>query len=199
MNLKQKILKAFYPLLMKWQRATGRQKIRYNQHEVHPAAPVYDLTVQLNNGTVLPLEKLRGKKILLVNTASNCGYTAQYAELQKLYEQAGGSLEIIALPSNDFKQQEKDDDTRIGQFCTLNFGIRFPLAKKIHVRKGPAQDPLYRWLSSKELNGWNDRDPAWNFSKFLISENGMLTHIFDPAIAPLGKEMKAALETPPKK
>ena len=97
-----------------------------NTNKVTPSRPVYDLDVQLNNGQSVPLKTYRGKKLLLVNTASNCGYTGQYNELQELYEQYKNKLTIIAFPANDFAEQEKSDDQEIAQFCQVNFGVRFP-------------------------------------------------------------------------
>ena len=132
---------------------------------------------------------------MLVNTASDCGYTNQYAELQKLYMHSKEDMEIIAFPANDFKHQEKQEDAMIKDFCSRNFGVSFPLAQKIHVIKGEQQDPVFRWLTHKELNGWNDQPPSWNFSKFLINEQGILTHYFDPAISPLSGEVIKAVHS----
>jgi glutathione peroxidase len=156
--------------------------------------PIHTLSVPLNNGKMLPLQELKGKKLLLVNTASDCGYTAQYSELQQLQEQYRDTLQVIGFPANDFKEQEKGSDEAIAQFCQVNFGVTFPLAKKSTVVKGPQQHPVYRWLTQKEQNGWNDKAPSWNFSKYLVDETGVLTHYFDPSVAPLGPEIKAALE-----
>jgi glutathione peroxidase len=122
-----------------------------------------------------------------VNTASDCGFTQQYAELQQLYEARKPALEIIAFPSNDFKQQEKKNDTEIAQFCRTNFGITFPLAAKSSVTRSPMQHPVFEWLSNAKKNGWNDQAPSWNFSKYLVNETGMLTHCFDPSVSPSEK------------
>ena len=130
---------------------------------------------------------------MIVNTASDCGYTPQYAELQKLYQHAKEELEIIAFPANDFKEQEKGTDEEIAQFCSLNYGVSFPLTKKTVVVKGEAQHPVFRWLTSRDKNGWNNEAPSWNFAKYLINENGVLTHCFDPAVSPLSTEVTAAV------
>ncbi|MET0635580.1 MAG: glutathione peroxidase [Chitinophagaceae bacterium] len=154
---------------------------------------IYNLAVHLNNGSELRLETLKGKKLLLVNTASNCGYTGQYEELQKLYERYKDQLEIIAFPANDFKEQEKGTDEEIAQFCKVNYGVTFPLAKKSTVVRAKEQNEIFHWLTAPELNGWNEQEPTWNFSKYLVDENGILIKYFDPGVSPLSKEIVAAV------
>jgi len=166
-----------------------------NQQQVQPPTPFHSLSLTLNNGKELSFEQLKGKKVLLVNTASNCGYTPQYAELQKLYEASKEDLEIIAIPANDFKEQEKGTDEEIASFCSINYGVSFPIAKKATVVKQPEQHPVFKWLSSKALNGWNEKEPSWNFSKYLINEDGVLTHYFEPAVSPLSEEITKAIHS----
>jgi glutathione peroxidase len=165
-----------------------------NQKQAAPAASIYDLHVQLNNGHSLPLNNYKGKKLLLVNTASNCGYTSQYNDLEELYQRFNDQLEIIAFPANDFGEQERGDDQQIAQFCQVNFGVTFPLAKKSVVINSTQQNQVFQWLTDKKLNGWNDKAPSWNFSKYLVNEEGMLTHYFDPSISPLSGEVIEAIE-----
>lgn len=185
----------FYPLLMKVTNWLGKNNtVLKNEGLVPPQQPIFGLSVTLNNGTQLPLVDLQGKKILLVNTASNCGYTAQYAELQQLQEAHQANLVVIGFPANDFKEQEKGSDADIAQFCQLNYGVTFPLARKSSVVPGPAQNPVYQWLTNPQKNGWNRQPPTWNFSKYLVNEQGSLTHYFDPSVAPLGPEVAAALQ-----
>lgn len=185
MTIRQKILKLVYPLYMRFSRASGRSAaILRNEKNIKPVRSVYDLSVPLNNGEELPLSRFEGKKILLVNTASDCGYTDQYDDLQKLYTQHQQDLVVIGFPANDFKEQEKGSDEEIAQFCRLNYGISFPLSKKSVVIKSPQQNEIFRWLTDKTRNGWNDKPPSWNFSKYLVNEEGVLTHYFDPAISP---------------
>lgn len=193
---RQKALHALYPVLMKLTRWMGKnvQVLQRPQKAQKPPQPVYDFSVTLNNGTPLPLSTLQGKKVLLVNTASNCGYTAQYAELQQLQKKHEKELVIIGFPANDFKEQEKGADEEIAQFCQVNFGVTFPLAKKSSVVPGRQQHPLYRWLTQPQQNGWNSQPPSWNFSKYLLNEQGVLTHYFDPSVSPLGNEVAAALK-----
>ncbi|KAA6437797.1 glutathione peroxidase [Rufibacter glacialis] len=194
MELRKKIMKVLYPLIMKLTKSTSKGKVLQNEKKVRPAQSFYELATVLNNGAPLEFSQFRNKKVLLVNTASNCGYTGQYQELQELYEQKKDEMVIIGFPANDFKEQEKDEDQQIAQFCQVNFGVTFPLAKKSVVVKNQNQNAVYQWLSDARQNGWNQHEPDWNFSKYLLDENGVLTHYFGPAISPLGEEMRAALQ-----
>jgi glutathione peroxidase len=194
MDLKKRILKTLYPLIMRLSKATAKGRVLKNDKKVRPAQPFYQLSTVLNNGTHLDFSQLKGKKVLLVNTASNCGYTGQYQELQQLHEEKKDSLVIIGFPANDFKEQEKDNDADISQFCQVNYGVTFPLAKKSVVVKGQNQNQVYSWLSDARQNGWNEHEPDWNFSKYLLDENGVLTHYFGPAVSPLSPEVQQALQ-----
>lgn len=191
MTTKQKILKAFYPLIM-WT-GKSKKKAHYNAAKIKPPADFYSFKIELNNGDVLDMSSFRGKKMLLVNTASDCGFTAQYENLEKLYQQKKEKLVIIGFPANDFAQQEKNNDAQIAQFCKKNYGVEFPLAKKGVVIKNKNQQDIYKWLTDKNLNGWNDKAPTWNFCKYIIDENGILICFLPSAADPLGKEVKAAL------
>jgi glutathione peroxidase len=191
---KQALMQKLYPALIFITKLFGKNsKVLSNTSGVRPVKSIYDLDVTLNNGNRISLSQLKGKKILLVNTASDCGYTGQYAELQKLHEQCGDKVTIIGFPANDFKEQEKGSDAEIAAFCQVNFGVQFPLAKKSVVIDGVAQHPVFQWLTHKDQNGWNNKQPSWNFSKFLVSENGVLTHYFDPSVSPM-EEVKKAIE-----
>src|SRR4026207_2500448 len=155
MTLRQIFLKSIYPLWMFYNKLAGRRsKILKNKTKLLPPESFYNLSVHLNNGTDLSLNSLKGKKILLVNTASDCGYTNQYSDLQKLSEVQSQQLLIIGFPANDFKEQEKGSDEDIAEFCKINFGVSFPLAAKSSVRKGQQQNPVFRWLTDKTKNGW---------------------------------------------
>ena len=189
MTFRQKLLRSFYPLIMK---LGGGKTLA--QQGIEPPVSFHTLSVTLNNGTVLPFGTLKGKKVLLVNTASDCGYTHQYEALQKLADKYGSKLLIIGFPANDFKEQEKGTDEDIAQFCKLNFGVSFPLAKKSVVIQTSEQHPVFQWLTQATQNGWNNVPPKWNFSKYLINENGQLTHVFDPGIDPLSKVCTDAIE-----
>lgn len=194
MTYRQKVLKAVYPALMWVNKITGgRSKVMSNSKQAPPPFSLYDLSVQLNDGEKLKLEVYKGKKILLVNTASDCGYTDQYDDLQKIYEDNKHKLVVIAFPANDFKEQEKGSDADIAAFCKKNYGINFPLATKSIVIKGEQQNEIFKWLTDKKQNGWNDQQPTWNFSKYLVNEEGMLTDYFDPAVSPASDEIKNAI------
>jgi glutathione peroxidase len=194
MTLRQRILRIVYPFLIHFTKLLKKNtKVSENKNGVKPVESIYDLNVHLNNGAILPLSTFKGKKILLVNTASDCGYTAQYADLQKLYQNAKEDLAIIGFPANDFKEQEKGSDEEIAKFCSLNFGVSFPIARKSRVVKSDGQHPVFQWLTNKELNGWNNQQPSWNFSKYLINEEGTLTHYFDPSVLPVSDEVLKAI------
>jgi len=196
MTLRQTVLKIIYPLWIYYNKLTGiRSKVLKNKTKIDPPQSFYTLAAQLNDGKELSFDSLKGKKVLLVNTASDCGYTNQYHDLQKLFEEKKDQLTIIGFPANDFKQQEKGSDSEIAEFCQTNFGVGFPLAKKSSVTRGPQQNPVFKWLTDKTKNGWTNKQPSWNFSKWLVDEQGMLTHYFDPAISPLGEEVASAVNS----
>jgi glutathione peroxidase len=184
-TFRQKFLKLLYPLIMRFSGSSSRGKVLENFHDAPAKAPFHDLTGQLSSGQQLAFAQLKGKKVLLVNTASNCGYTNQYEELQQLSEQFADQLVVVGFPANDFAEQEKDDDHTISRFCQVNFGVSFPLMKKSVVIKKGEQHAVYRWLTDARQNGWNEQAPDWNFSKYLVSEEGHLTHYFGPAVSPL--------------
>jgi len=195
MTIRQRILKAVYPAFTWWGRISGsNSKVFTNDSLTAPPHSVYEYTVDLNNGATVSLSIYKGKKILFVNTASDCGYTDQYDELQKLYESNKEKLVIIGFPANDFKEQEKGTDEEIAQFCKINYGVTFPLAKKSYVKPGHNQNPVFQWLTDKTKNGWTSKKPSWNFSKYLVNEEGVLVNYFDPSISPTGKEVAEALK-----
>ncbi|MEX6690781.1 glutathione peroxidase [Danxiaibacter flavus] len=192
MTFKQKLLRLFYPLLMRL--SASRRRILENTGRQIPVISFHSLQTLANNGRSFAFDQLKGRKVLLVNTASDCGYTAQYAELEQLNRQFNNILEIIAFPTNDFKEQEKGTDEEIERFCKMNYGITFPIMKKSSVLKGAGQNEIFEWLTNKDKNGWNDKDPSWNFSKYLVNEEGILTHYFEPAVSPMDEEVKKAIK-----
>jgi glutathione peroxidase len=195
MTIRQKFLKAIYPLFTGYQKLFNKDtRILTNEQNIRPVKSFYDLSVKLNNGRQLQFGELKGKKVLLVNTASDCGFTAQYDDLEKLYEKDNDKLAIIGFPANDFKRQEKGTDEEIAQFCKQNFNVTFPLATKNSVIKGADQQEVFQWLTDKSKNGWNSKQPSWNFSKYLVNEQGVLMNYFDPAISPLSDEIKTAID-----
>ena len=149
----------------------------------------YDFTVKDINGNDYPLSQLKGKKVLVVNTASKCGFTPQYEGLQELYEKYGGDdFMIIGFPANNFMKQEPGTDEEIASFCSINYGVTFPMMSKISV-KGKDQDPLYSWLTSKSENGVENSKVSWNFQKYMIDENGQLVGHFSPKTKPDNEEL----------
>jgi glutathione peroxidase len=192
MTIKQKLLKSIYPFLMKLS-GLKNDRIKINIQHKMPLISIYTLKAMKINNQLLLLKDLKGKKILLVNTASDCGYTGQYEDLEKLYRQYEGKLVVLGFPANDFQQQEKGTDEDIASFCKINYGVTFLLMKKSQVKKGTGQNQVFNWLSDAHKNGWNNKAPVWNFSKYLLDEQGVLTHYFDPSVSPLSNEVLAAI------
>lgn len=136
----------------------------------------YDFKVKTLEGNDFDFASLKGKKVMIVNTASKCGFTPQYKDLQDLHEQYGDKLVIIGFPANNFMNQEPGSAAQIRQFCDSKYGVTFPLMEKISV-KGKDMHPLYQWLTSKAKNGVMDSEVKWNFQKYLIDENGKLVDV----------------------
>jgi glutathione peroxidase len=155
---------------------------------------VYDFSIKDIDGKEINLEEYKGKKILFVNVASKCGYTAQYEGLQKLYEENKENLVIIGLPCNQFMHQEPGTNKEIKSFCTKNYGVTFPITEKVNV-KGDKIHPLYNWLTRKELNGVEDSKVKWNFQKYLIDEEGKLVQVFGSKVEPLSPEIIDAINS----
>lgn len=190
MTYRQKVLKAVYPAWMWITKLTGKNTKKMNNESAKtPFQSFYDLSATQIDGKEIKFADFKGKKLLLVNTASDCGYTNQYADLQKLYEDFSNKLVVIGFPANDFKEQEKGTDEEIAQFCQKNYGVTFPIMKKSVVIKSAQQNPVYQWLTDSSKNGWCNQQPSWNFSKYLLDENGVLTNYFDPSVSPLSKEI----------
>lgn len=152
------------------------------------ATSIYEFKVPSLDGNTIDFSKYKGKNILIVNTASQCGYTKQYADLEKLYEKYKGNLVIIGFPANNFGQQEPGTNAEIAEFCSKNYGVTFPMAEKISV-KGEDIHPLFKWLTSKQDNGVMDAEIKWNFTKFLIDKNGKLVAVFPSAVTPMSEEI----------
>lgn len=147
------------------------------------AQSIHNFTVKSIDGKTLNLASFKGKKILIVNTASKCGYTPQYEALEKVYEQYKDRLVIIGFPCNQFGGQEPGTNEEIVAFCKKNYGVSFPLADKIDV-KGDNIAPIYQWLTTKSKNGILDASISWNFNKFLIDENGKMIAYFPSNVKP---------------
>jgi glutathione peroxidase len=157
-----------------------------------PKKSFYDFKLNSIDGKPIDFKKYKGKKVLLVNVASKCGFTPQYGELEELHEKYGDKLVILGFPANNFNSQEPGSNEEIAEFCQKNYGVKFQMFEKISVT-GEDQHPLYQWLSKKELNGWNDQAPKWNFSKYLINEKGELVKFFESKVKPMSEEMLSAI------
>jgi glutathione peroxidase len=148
----------------------------------------YDFKMKDINGQEVDFSQFKGKKLLLVNVASKCGYTKQYEDLQKLHQEYGDEVTIIGFPANNFGGQEPGTNEEIKEFCSSKFGVTFMMMDKISV-KGDDKAPLYKWLSDKNLNGWNDKEPTWNFCKYFINEKGELVKFFASSVKPMDEEI----------
>ena len=144
----------------------------------------YDLSATSIDGDTISMDKFKNKTIMIVNVASQCGYTPQYSELQKLNIIYDSTLAILGFPSNDFLWQEPGENDEIKLFCQRNYGVTFQMFEKTHV-KGKKMHPIYDWLSSKDQNGWNEQAPKWNFYKYVINKEGKLINFFPPSMSPL--------------
>ncbi|EON78693.1 Glutathione peroxidase [Lunatimonas lonarensis] len=153
---------------------------------------IYEFKMKDIDGKDVDFSKYKGKKLLLVNVASKCGYTPQYADLQELNEKYGDKVTILAFPANNFGGQEPGSHEDIKAFCSANYGVTFQLFEKISV-KGVDKHPLYRWLSDKNLNGWNNTEPSWNFCKYFINEKGELVKFFPSSVKPMDAEILALI------
>jgi glutathione peroxidase len=190
----KKTLKQFiYAAILLFSKITGVQA-QVIKGSATPPVSFYTLEAKSIDGKSVSLSAYKGKYILVVNTASNCGYTGQYTPLEKLYEQYGNKLVVLGFPANDFKEQEKGSNAEIATFCKKNYGVTFPLFEKGVVIKTDAQQPVYKWLTDPAKNGWNKQIPTWNFSKYLISPTGELLGFFAPSIDPLSEEITSYLK-----
>jgi len=188
----QRFMKIIYPILRAFHRLIGK-----NNHSYSSSAPAiqsfYGLSATQNNGQEINFSSFRNKKVLIVNTASDCGYASQFKDMEALFEMKKDSIEILAFPANDFKQ-ETYDDPAIDEFCKKHYGVTFPVMKKSKVVIHSAQNKVYEWLTDKDRNGWNEHAPTWNFCKYLVDEKGNLTHFFEAAESPTGKKILSAIE-----
>ena len=150
------------------------------------ASSVYDFKKTAIDGQVIDFAKYKGKPLLIVNTASKCGFTPQYAELQKLQDQYGSKVTILGFPANNFGAQEPGTNVEISEFCQKNYGVTFQMFEKVSV-KGGDQDPLYAWL--KEKTG---EEPSWNFCKYLVKPDGTVK-FFPSKVSPLDKQIIDAI------
>lgn len=155
-------------------------------------ASIYDFKVDALEGGTIDFSQFKGKKILIVNTASKCGLTPQYAELEQLYKKYKDKLVIVGFPANNFMFQEPGSNKEISEFCQKNYGVSFPMAAKISV-KGKQMAPIYQWLTNKDHNHFENSSVSWNFQKYLIDEQGKLVAVFSPKVLPMSEEIVSAI------
>ena len=146
---------------------------------------IHQFKVEAIEGGTIDLAKFKGKKLMVVNVASECGYTPQYQQLQELYEGFVNHLVIIGFPANNFGGQEPGTNNEIREFCSLRYGVTFPLTAKIDVKT----HPIYQWLTQQSLNGVMDSEVSWNFQKYLLDENGRLLRTLPSSTSPLDDEI----------
>ena len=144
---------------------------------------IHQYTIEGIEGKTIDFEAFEGKYILVVNVASECGYTSQYQQLQELYENYKDKLVIVGVPCNQFGGQEPGSEAEIQKFCEVRYGVTFPLTKKVDV-KGKYQHDLYKFLTNKSLNGLQDSEVRWNFQKYLLDTNGHLVKVFPSSASP---------------
>jgi glutathione peroxidase len=173
MTYRQSILKTIYPAIMWSTGKAGSKQVQVNTEMKKGTVEFYSLTTKDIAGNTFSFEQFKGKKVLIVNTASDCGYTGQYENLEKLSKQFAGSLVVVGFPAND--------------------GVSFPLMSKSVVIKTNNQNSVYTWLTAANLNGWCNQAPAWNFCKYLINEQGVLTHYFPMSVDPLDAQIIKAI------
>ena len=151
---------------------------------------IYDTNIRINDlkGQPIDFKKFRGKKLLIVNVASECGFTPQYKELQELHELYKDKVTVIGLPCNQFGNQEPGTPEQIQSFCSLNYGVNFLMTEKIEV-KGEGMHPLYQWLTEEKNNGLKNSSVKWNFQKYLLDENGRLIDVYYSITKPLSESI----------
>lgn len=153
---------------------------------------IYDFKMKTIDGEEISMSKFKGKKMLIVNVASECGFTPQYKSLQALHEKYGNKVTVIGFPANNFGAQEPGNEGQIKEFCKKNYGVTFQMMEKISV-KGEDMHPLYQWLSNKELNGSCNDAPKWNFCKYLIDEKGNIVKFFSSKVDPMSEDITSLL------
>ena len=186
------MVKKIYSLLgagMAWVMTACSQPVeKPSSYQNPPPVSFYSFKMKDIDGNEIDFSQYKGKKLLIVNVASECGNTPQYTDLEKLHEQYGNKVTVLGFPANNFGSQEPGSNKDIKEFCKKNYNVKFQMFEKISV-KGDDKDPLYQWLSDKSKNGWNDKEPNWNFAKYLVDENGQLVAFFPAKTNPMSEEI----------
>ena len=165
-----------------------------NSAQITQPQSIYDFEFNTLDGQKIVLNEYKGRKILIVNTASECGYTPQYKELQALYDQYSSKVVVLGFPANNFGGQEPGSNQEIAAFCEKNYGVKFPIMEKVSVI-GSDADPLFKYLSDKSANGVTDEKPTWNFCKYLIDEKGKIINFFPSKVKPMSEEIISAINS----
>ncbi|MDD2583427.1 MAG: glutathione peroxidase [Bacteroidales bacterium] len=163
------------------------------QDLVTPPVDFYSLSFKTIRGETYKFNQLKGKNVLIVNTASKCGFTPQFKELEQLHQEYGASLVVLGFPSNDFGAQDPGSNEEILSFCEENYGVTFQMMDKSSV-KGAEINKVYKWLTDKSKNGWNSKSPSWNFGKYLIDKKGRLISFFPSKVKPTDKKITEKLK-----
>lgn len=171
---------------------SDKKAVALSPKNVNAKKSLYDYKAKSIEGEEINFDIYKGKKVVIINVASKCGYTPQYADWQAFHEKQGEDVVVLGFPANNFMKQEPGDNVQIATFCEKNYGVTFQMFSKVDVT-GPSAHPLFKWLSSKELNGWNDKAPTWNFCKYLINEEGAVTHFFASGVKPDSPEFQRAI------
>ncbi|MFN3849526.1 MAG: glutathione peroxidase [Spirosomataceae bacterium] len=172
---------------------SDKKEVRTMPTNAAAKASIYDFKIKsLDGKQVIDFAQYKGKKIVLLNVASKCGFTPQYADWEAFYEKNKDKVVVLGFPANDFMMQEPGSNSEIAEFCQKNYGVTFQMFDKIEVT-GKNKHPLYKWLSDKSLNGWNDQEPSWNFCKYVVDENGNLVSFFASEIKPNNPEFIKAI------
>lgn len=167
----------------------NQKQVNIDPNTTTPMGNIYEFKVTDIDGEEFDLTDLKGKKVMIVNTASKCGFTPQYEQLEEIYQKyKDDNFMVIGFPANNFMSQEPGSEEEIKEFCTLNYGVTFPMMSKISV-KGDDMHPLYQYLTQKERNGVSDNEVKWNFQKYLINEDGTLAHVFYSKTLPNDQEI----------
>jgi glutathione peroxidase len=174
------------------QNETNTTSTEMNIEQTDTTKNIHSFKVEALDGSTIDFASFKGKKILIVNTASECGYTPQYKDLEKLYETYKDKLVVIGFPANNFGGQEPGTNSEIKTFCTKNYGVSFPMAAKVSV-KGDDMAQIYQWLTQKEKNGVLNAEIKWNFNKFLLDENGRIMYKFESSVTPMSEEITGKL------
>jgi len=172
---------------------SDKKEVRTMPTNAAAKASIYDFKIKsLDGKQVIDFAQYKGKKIVILNVASKCGFTPQYADWEAFYEKNKDKVVVLGFPANDFMMQEPGSNSEIAEFCQKNYGVTFQMFDKIEVT-GKNKHPLYKWLSDKSLNGWNDQEPSWNFCKYVVDENGNLVSFFASEIKPNNPEFIKAI------